>query len=1219
MSRNPFNISTPDGVVIRVIPASGTTAASSKRTLDLDILTYQELYLKTQFTEQISSYTIPVIPKGSNVYKLFQYFTPEQVLSTAGLTFTPSTIPDISNALINLSVNQKNVIIGLSSISTLAGVNISSIQSTTDAFYNFQVSTLYYSSYTQLVDSYKILQGQNVQILNLQGTIVSLGNSISTLSTQFQPRFCTLGSLLENTFNQGNAVSTLSTYFINYYTNISTSIQQYSTNTGFTLSSVIGYDASTMIGYTIETNNVIQSASGSGNSTLSTVIGSTLSGFESDIFAYDPTTGIQNISTFVDGAISSLSSAYILNSGIPGICSLSTNIQRQYISSILRAQIIAGTPGLCTMSTYLTTIYRSISTGVAFAQGNTISTFSTTLQTQISLINTAVCTVGYTYVILQQEAVSVSLSTLSSVFGAGFISMNTLSSFSTMLPSVYSTINTVFTLDSPYSTLQNLSTVQGSNISTTTNYISSVYPTIFCGPGISSLSSSINPNFSSISTSLATLFSSFSNSIYSISTIRTDPGVSSLSTFVNLNMGAFYSSFTILNQSVITISQQSASTISLYYLLSTNDAQTYSNLNPAASITALNNIITAYSNYNNGQYIILTDQTSNASTFVSTFSSDLFSSYVGVQNSFSNTLGYLVSSYTNVSSIVEENIYSPRFSTFTTNSLTTSNLTVNTDLYLSSVGILTSTSATYPFSMLGSAKISSSPDPSTHHILVGSNIAGKTTFINSNLPYTYRLSPNDPGFSVQANQIAYNGTIWVIVGETSVGSNIKYTTNPASTWLNATVPAGIGAVNTVKWSGTYWLAGTSALTDLLISYDGITWTNASPAVRMDAKYDLAWNGVDWVAVGNNGTGNPLQATIEFTDINGVWQRGSNVFTGQGNAVTTNGRTWVALGTGASIGDAKMKYSFNASNWTDVTVPHLSTGTAVAWNGDLFLAGGSNGNSSNLMYSYNGIRWTYAQSPSGISTVNSIAWDGLNWNIAGTAGSLERLALSPDGINWSPITTGITTAKINAIGYSSNTTPTIQFSNFDIFSGDIPSFMNTRHRMNVIHSTIYFNDGSLTIRKQNFPNQNLGNIGINTTFPEYSLDIATGNARKPIGTNWVTASDARVKKDIETVDLVSCAKLVSEIPLRTYSFTDKFQEKTGIKPQTYYGFIAQEVKQVLPNSVSYTKEHGLDDFHSLDTDQIFKLEFGATQYLLSAVQKLEAQISTLEYSRQKHAN
>jgi hypothetical protein len=1213
MSRNQFNISTPDGVVT-VLPASGTTSASSKRTLDIDSLTYQDLYLKSQSTEQISSYTIPVIPSGSNVYKLFHYFSPEQVLSTAGLTFTPSTIPDISNALIALSVNQIQVVKSLSSISTLAGADISSFQSTTNAFYNFQVSTLYYSSYTQLINSFNILQGQNVQTLSLQGTIINLGNSISTLSTQFQPTFCTFGSILENTFNQGNDVSTLSTYFINYYTEISTSIQSYSTTIGISISSVIGNDASTMIGYTIETDNIIQSASGTGVSTLSTLIGSTLSGFESTIISYDPTIGIQNISTFVDGTISSLSSAFIIDAGIPGICSLSTSIQRQYISSILQAQNIAGTPGLCTMSTYLTSIFRTISTGVGFSQGNTVSTFSTNLQTQINLINTAVCTVGYTYVILQQEAVSVSLSTLSSVFGVGFNLMNTLSSFSTMLPSVYSTIDTVFSLQTPYSTLEALSTVEGSNISTTRNYISSAYPSIFSGPGLSSLSSFINPNFSSISTSLTTLFSSFSNSIYNISSIRTDPGVSSLSTFVNSNIGAYFSSFSLLNQSVITISQQSASTISLYYTLSTNDAVTYSNFNPAGSITELNSTIINFSNYNNGQYTLLATQTSNASTFVSTFTTNLVSSYVSVQSNFSNTLRYLVSSYTSVSTVVEANIYAPTFSSFTTNSLTTSNLVVNTNLFLSSVGILTSTSGTYPFSMIGSAKISSQPDPSTHHILVGSNITGRTTFLNSNLPYSYRVSPNDPGFSVQANSIAYNGSLWVIVGETTVGSNIKYTTNPASTWSNATTPFGIGAVNTVKWSGSYWLAGTSGSTDLLISRNGIIWSNAGPAVRMDAKYDIAWNGVDWVAVGNNDTSDPSQATIEFTDINGVWQLGSNVFTGQGNAVTTNGRTWVALGTGISSGDAKMKYSFNASNWTDVTVPHLSTGNAVAWNGDLFLAGGSNGNSSNLMYSYNGVTWAYSQSPSGISTVNSIAWDGQNWNIAGTAGSLQKLAFSSDAINWSLISSTVSTGRINTIGYSSNTTPTIQLSNFDIFSGNIPAFMNTRHRMNVIHSTIYFNDGSLTIRKQNFPNQNLGNIGINTTFPEYSLDIATGNARKPIGTNWVTASDARVKKEVETVDLVSCAKLVSEIPLRTYSFTSKFQDKTGIKPLTYYGFIAQEVKQVLPNSVTYTKEHGLDDFHSLDTDQIFKLEFGATQYLLSAVKSLEDQISTLEASR-----
>ena len=139
--------------------------ASSKRTLDIDNLTYGELYLKSQTESQISSYTIPVIPAGSNVYKVFQYFTPEQVLSTAKLTFTPSTIPDISNAIVRLSVNQQNLNRRLSSISSLVGQNISTTQSTTNGFYRYQQSTLYYSSFTQLITSYNNLQTQNTQTL----------------------------------------------------------------------------------------------------------------------------------------------------------------------------------------------------------------------------------------------------------------------------------------------------------------------------------------------------------------------------------------------------------------------------------------------------------------------------------------------------------------------------------------------------------------------------------------------------------------------------------------------------------------------------------------------------------------------------------------------------------------------------------------------------------------------------------------------------------------------------------------------------------------------------------------------------------------------------------------------------------------------------------------------------------------------------------------------
>jgi hypothetical protein len=1185
--------------------------ASSQHTLDIDTLTYQDLYLKSQTQYQISSYTIPVIPGGSNVYKVFQYFTPEQVLSTANLTFTPSTIPNISNAIIYLSRDQAILNIGLSTISSAVGGSISTTNSTINRLLLYQISTLYTSSYTQLINSYNKLQGQNIQTLNLQRGIVNLGNSISSISSQFTPNFSSLGLTLEQTFNQGPSVSTISSYVTQYYNTISTNIITYSTTIGERITDIIEADASTLTGYNIQVQQIIARASGPGVSTLSTVITSSFASLTNTVINYDPTPGILNFSTYVDGAISSLSSYFILESGISGICSISTNINRQYTSSILNAQRIAGTPGLCSISTFLTTVLRAISTNIGISQNNTISSFSTVLQQQNNTFSTALSTVGYTYLILQQESVSVSLSTLSTSFGKNYNNIASLSSFSTMLPSVYSTINLLFNNQSPYSTLQVLSTVNGSNTSTLNNYILTVYPQIFCGPGLSSFSTYVNPNFSSISTSLTILFSSFSNSVYNISSLRTDPGLCTLSTYVGSTTLNLYSSYTKLNQSVITITQKNLSIMQVYYLLSTSDSITYSTNNTTPQITGLSNLILGFSNYiptsTVAQYNI---QTSNISTFASTSAGVYISSLILVESRFTGMVSTLQGSYTTLSSVVQQNLYSPSFSTFSTNILTTSNLTINSALYASSIGIQTSTTANYTVSIKGNLQILNTTDPTINKILIGSNSLGRTSFMNSTVTDVYTYMTPDPGFTNEATDIGYNGRMWVVVGNMNVAPivAIYYTNNPINGWTaSTTIPSGLTSIYTVRWSGTYWLAGTSGTCQLIRSVDGITWVDASPPInsKLDSIRSLAWNGLNWGAVGINTATAPFM-TIIYTDQNDIWQNAVSTFTGGGTDIATNGITWVATGNGGS----QMKYSTDGYLWGNVNLPQLSTANAVTWNGNMFLAGGSNGNSSNLVYSYNGITWNYTPIQE-ISTVNSITWDGKYWNIAGTAGTLNKLLKSSDFITWSTLNIGVTTSKINKIGFASNTTPTIQLSNFDIFSKEIPVMMNSRHRLNIIHSTIYFNDGSLTIRKQDPPNETLANIGINTTYPEYALDIAVGNARKPAGTNWVTASDARVKTSIESADLLSCAKLVSEIPMRTYRFNKAFQEKTATSDILQYGFIAQEVKRVLPKTVSYTKEHGLDDFHSLDTDQIFKLEFGATQYLLDTVTRLEAHISTLE--------
>ena len=694
--------------------------------------------------------------------------------------------------------------------------------------------------------------------------------------------------------------------------------------------------------------------------------------------------------------------------------------------------------------------------------------------------------------------------------------------------------------------------------------------------------------------------------------MRTDTGVSSLSSFVGLNTSIYFSTYQALYTSTNLLSQNNAQQQAIFTGFSNYYIGQIPLLDTRTQITNLNSNISTFGNQVNSSISTLLNFSFSVSTNVSTTSVNLTSSYTALQNTFTSTIGLLVSSYTSVSSIVKQNLFSPTFSTFTTDSIATSNLIITSGLYISSLGILTPFSSDYPLSLAGSTRMISPESPPINHVMVGladGIITRDTLFINGSMQNTYISTPIN-SFLNQGNDIAYNGTIWV-----TVGSNIKYTTSPLSGWSNATV---LGSslpytftVNSVKWNGSYWLAGTSNAntSNFLQSANGTTWSNMTPTYYMDSINDLAWNGFAWVAVGVGSNAN-IGKNIFSTDATGTWNSNTATFTGQGTAVTTNGRTWIAVGQGTSATDPKVLYSYDTVTWTSPIGPHLSSAQAVTWNGDKFLAGGSNGNTSNLLVSYTGTSWSYVAVP--VDQVTSILWDGSLWNIMGLSTSVGKYLTSADAITWSTVNIGLSTSAIYGMAFASNTTPTLRLNNFDIYSSEIPSMLDSRKRMNIIHSTIYFNDGNLTIRNS----QSQGLIGINTTYPEYALDIATGNARKPTGTTWVTASDKRVKEHIQPVDLHSCAKLVSQIPLRQYAFTKSFQEKTNVSSNVQYGFIAQEVKQLLPNSVTYTKEHGLDDFHSLDTDQLYKLEFGATQYLLNMIGKLESQMSTLEYTMSK---
>jgi len=1212
--------------------------ASSRVTLDIDNLTFETLYIKNANvvatgskgcgtegrTSSIntSSFTIPIIPGNYNVRNQFQYFTPDQMFSTANIMLTPSSIPDVLAGIQSLSTVQLGTNEQVSSISSIVEYQIIGLISTTDLYQSSVYGIVYTSSYSTFYNLYSTVQLQNSTTSQIILQLNSIDNSLSTLSTLVTCSFSTLGTYLDTYFNQAESVSSLSSYTYGYYTNLSESIEYYSTNTGLGLEITVSTTVSSIVGFTSTINTIVTSAFGPGASSLSTVVGTSFTELNSGLQEFNNSAGISSLSTVLTANLSSFSSIFNINLGTAGVCSLSTIVACSFSTFIQNAGLYTGISGLSSLSTYTTSTNIYIIQQIANASGGQgISSFSTVLGNEIQMISDIVLTTGYVQVYFLQEGIKTSLSTLSTTFGINYNNLATLSTFSTLLPTAYSTINSLFNTENQTSTLSSLVKIQNTSFSNTSSYIGLLYPSIFTGPGVSSLSSIIGPSISSISTSVYASFSSFSNDVYNISAIRTDTGVSAISTFFSESTLSAFSSLSTLLYSTNIIANTNLNLLNNISALRGFDLITYSTFNPNTQVSTLQSTLTILIQSISSILTPLLVNSIDLSTTISTQRYSLVSSYAQTTSSFFSSLSAITLNYQQVSTFILSSILFPSFSTFNANSITTSNLTVTQQLTASSIGINRTTTNEFPFAMTGSLRISATPPPLIDHVMVGSNMASGITIFTSSNAFSNYYSTSTNEFTTQGNGIAYNGSYWVAVGSNSPAqAAVLYSSNPSVAWNTGTITPSMATLNCVAWNGSYWLAGGNGSgAKIVSSRDGITWSQSDTGLSgfSVGVNDLTWNGYRWVAALTDSLS--LSNTLVYSSDGLNWSLGTASVTGLfrtfANSIATNGLVWVAIGGPSET--ITIKYGYTGSDWNDVAGPQFSTsGNSVRWNGDKFVAVGCNGNTSNIMYSYDGISWSYANDNGPgtfISTSGtSVLWTGSVWKATGINNpsinrSIHHL-ISYDAVNWSSIP--VSTNVIYGQAYASNTTPAIQLSNFDIYSGEIPAIMNNRKRMNIIQSTIYFNDGDLTIRHL-VSTQNLGHIGINTTFPQYALDIAVGNARKPSGTTWLTASDARVKTDIQTADLYSCAKIVETLPFRNFSFTKEYQHKTGTPADSVYGFIAQEIKQVLPTAVTYTSEFGYSDFHSLNTDQIFKLEFGATQYLLQKVQEMEIEVSTLE--------
>ena len=176
-------------------------------------------------------------------------------------------------------------------------------------------------------------------------------------------------------------------------------------------------------------------------------------------------------------------------------------------------------------------------------------------------------------------------------------------------------------------------------------------------------------------------------------------------------------------------------------------------------------------------------------------------------------------------------------------------------------------------------------------------------------------------------------------------------------------------------------------------------------------------------------------------------------------------------------------------------------------------------------------------------------------------------------------TGAPTGNSSNVGYSfgpDGDTGMFRVGGTDASSaGDMAFFIDAAEKMRIVHVT--------------------GCVGIGTTTPGEKLDIYNGYGRVSSGYNWLTNSDARLKKNITTL-VGSLGKVTAVRGVRFDLISD---DKIEAGKGKHIGFIAQELEKEFPELV-VTDEKGVK---AVAYDKM-------TAVLVEAVKDQQAQIDSL---------
>jgi hypothetical protein len=124
-----------------------------------------------------------------------------------------------------------------------------------------------------------------------------------------------------------------------------------------------------------------------------------------------------------------------------------------------------------------------------------------------------------------------------------------------------------------------------------------------------------------------------------------------------------------------------------------------------------------------------------------------------------------------------------------------------------------------------------------------------------------------------------------------------------------------------------------------------------------------------------------------------------------------------------------------------------------------------------------------------------------------------------------------------------------------------------------------------------------------------MSLSTGGTLTVNTTNY--PSDRRIKEDITDADTQLCHNVVKSLPLRRYKLASTFLEDMETPDQHQLGFIADEVAQVFPKSISEREWAGYSDFKMISYDQLYKCMWGALQETIKRAEDAETRLAETE--------